>query len=130
VRQIKELEIQGRILLFTGITDEQLAQLYNQALALVYPSLYEGFGLPLLEAMACGCPIVASRIPSTIEVAGDCPAYFELGNRTSLIAALDIVYLEGADSSRITMGLERAAQFSWDKTAKETLALYHYLHDE
>src|SRR4030042_433317 len=75
-QMMRELAIAGQVKLFRDIDDETLCCLYNRALALVYPSIYEGFGVPLLEAMACGCPIVASRIPSTLEVVGDCPIYF------------------------------------------------------
>ena len=113
--------------LLTGIADEELAWLYNQAVALVHPSLYEGFGIPLLEAMACGCPVVASRIPSTVEVAGDIPLYFEPAEPESLPAALDAICSEDGDSKRVKLGLEHVKQYSWDRTARETLEVYRAL---
>jgi len=124
-RLLRELGIEGRVYLLTDVDDEVLCGLYNRAVALVFPSLYEGFGIPLLEAMACGCPIVASRIPSTLEVSGDCPIYFEPTDMDSLRAALDLALAEGRDSARVRAGLERVKLYSWDKAAQQTLEVYH-----
>ncbi len=126
-RILAELEIKDQVVLLSNVDDVSLCHLYNQAAALVYPSLYEGFGIPLLEAMACGCPVVASRIPATIEVAGECPIYFELTETDDLLAALDTALLEGRDSRRARLGLEKVKHFSWDETARRTLDVYHAL---
>ncbi|RLA93582.1 MAG: hypothetical protein DRG83_20765 [Deltaproteobacteria bacterium] len=123
--RLMDLRIKDRVLLFRKVDDESLCNLYNQAIAFVYPSLYEGFGIPLLEAMACGCPIVASRIPSTIEVAGECPIYFEPTEVDDLINALDVVIHEGQNSTRLQAGFERVKRYSWDKTAQQLLNIYH-----
>jgi len=125
--ELKRLKIGERVVHMGYVDDRTLCVLYNRALALVYPSLYEGFGLPLLEAMACGCPIVASRIPSTIEVAGDYPSYFEPGDEESLLAALDKSLIEGRPSPRLTEGVARAKRFSWNDTATQTLTVYRAL---
>jgi len=119
--------IYDRVRLLDKVDDEALCYLYNTAVALVYPSLYEGFGIPLLEAMACGCPVVASRIPSTIEVAGDCPVYFDPGEKEELVLALDKVLSEGRESQRVLAGLERVKDFSWERTAGQTLKVYRSL---
>lgn len=119
-----ELDIHNRVQLLNKVDDEALCLLYNTAAAFIHPSLYEGFGIPLLEAMACGCPIVASRIPSTIEVAGDCPIYCNPGETDNLMLALDKVLSEGRGSQRALAGLERVMNFSWHKTADQTLAVY------
>jgi len=123
-KRLAELGIQGRVHILENITDQILCYLYNKAVGFVYPSLYEGFGIPLLEAMACGCPIVASRIPSTIEVAGDCPICFEPASADELVSAFDVVLSEGRNSERVQAGLERVKTYSWDKTAAETLKVY------
>jgi glycosyltransferase involved in cell wall biosynthesis len=124
---LKELGLQHSVNLLVGLKDETLSVLYTQALAFIYPSLYEGFGIPLLEAMAAGCPIVASRIPSTIEVAGECPIYFDPLDADDLLLALETVASEGRESERTKLGLERVKLFSWEKAAKKTLKLYKTL---
>ncbi len=126
-RYLAELGIRERVHLLPGIDDRRLCLLYNHASAFVYPSLYEGFGIPLLEAMACGCPIVASCIPSTIEVAGPCPIYFEPTSDESLHAALSAALTEGRDSERARLGLERVNRYSWDRTSQQTLETYQAL---
>ena len=126
-RRLAELGIQDCVRLLTDVDNEELCRLYNQAAAFVYPSLYEGFGIPLLEAMACGCPVVASRIPSTVEVAGACPIYFELTELDDLLNAFDVALSEGRNSKRVRIGLEQAKRYSWDKTARRTLEVYHAL---
>jgi glycosyltransferase involved in cell wall biosynthesis len=124
-KYLAESEIQDCAISLTNVDDKELCRLYNLATALVYPSLYEGFGIPLLEAMACGCPIVASRIPSTVETAGECPIYFDPVEIESLLAAFDIALSEGRDSERVQAGTEQVKRYSWDETARRTLEVYH-----
>ena len=123
-KRLVELGIWDRVHLLTDVGDQTLCHLYNQAAAFVYPSLYEGFGIPLLEAMACGCPVIASRIPSTIEVAGECPIYFEATELDDLLNAFDVALSEGRNSDRVQAGLEQVKQYSWDKTARQILEVY------
>ncbi len=122
--RLAELGIRDRVQLLTDVGDETLCHLYNQASAFVHPSLYEGFGIPLLEAMACGCPVVASRIPSTREVGGEIPIYFEPTEVDDLLTAFNIAISEGRNSERVRAGLERARTYSWDRTAAQTLEVY------
>lgn len=114
---LNELTIEGKIVVFDNPEDDVLCDLYNQATALIYPSIYEGFGIPLLEAMACGCLIVASRIPSTVEVAENVPYYFEPGDIDSLTRSLNELVSLDDRKTKIEMGLQRASYFSWEKTA-------------
>jgi len=119
IELIKNNKLEENILLLESVNDDVLCDLYNQATAFIYPSLYEGFGIPLLEAMACGCPVIASKIPSTLEVAGDVPIYFEPGNPKSLLEALDFA-IETDDREKIIAdGLDKASQYSWDKSAED-----------
>ena len=129
-RLLSGLGISRLVELLTDVRDEALCTLYNQAKAFIYPSLYEGFGIPLLEAMACGCPVIASRYPTTVEIAGDCCIYFELDSPDSLIDAFDRAVSEGRDGAKARAGLEHAKRFSWEKTARETLAVYRSLLQE
>ena len=114
-----------RVHLQKHVDDETLCHLYNRAAAFVYPSLYEGFGIPLLEAMACGCPIVASDIPTTREVAGDVPYYFPPTDVESLRDALEQALVEGRPATRVEAGLQRAAAYSWDATTRQLWHAYH-----
>jgi len=106
------------------VDDQTLCILYNHAQALIYPSLYEGFGLPILEAMACGCPIIASNIPSTFEVGGDIPIYFEPTAAESLLDAFEMVLSGAGKEARIHAGLAHVNQYSWDRSAKQTYDIY------
>lgn len=119
-----ELNIENHIKLLTKVTDDNLVELYNLAQAFIFPSLYEGFGIPLLEAMSCGCPVIASRIPSTEEVACELPIYFDPNNIDSFLSAMDLALIEGKDSSRVKLGIEHVKQYSWERTAKLVLDVY------
>lgn len=127
VKTLVQLEIMQKVRLISDVTDSQLCKLYNEAAVFVYPSLYEGFGIPLLEAMSCGCPVVASYIPSTLEVADDNVFYFDPVNCNELQSALLAALESGRKSDKVQAGLNHARKFSWDKCAEQTLAVYHHL---
>jgi len=93
--------------------------------AFVYPSLYEGFGLPILEAMACGVPVVASRGGALEEVAGDAAILVDPLDHAAIAAAIERLLDDAALREAVARkGLDRAAQFSWERTARETLRVY------
>jgi glycosyltransferase involved in cell wall biosynthesis len=109
-----------------GLTPEQdLPKLYSDALAVVYPSYYEGFGLPVLEAMQCGAAVIASRDRAIEEVAGDAAMLLDLSNRQAWVQALTAL-VEQPDQVRALRekALARAAEFSWTKTAQLTREVY------
>jgi glycosyltransferase involved in cell wall biosynthesis len=99
-----------------GVSADELVSLYRRASALVFPSLYEGFGLPPLEAMACGCPVAAADAGSLPEVVGDAAALFDPRDPASIAAGI-LEALARADELR-ERGLARAAGFTWDATAR------------
>lgn len=111
---------------FPGVvSDERLIELYQGARLFVFPSLYEGFGLPLLEAMACGCPVISSNASSLPEVAGDAAILVDPRDAEGLSREMGRVLTdEGLRKELRQAGLARAAQFSWDRTARETIAVY------
>jgi len=108
-----------------GVLPEDLPALYSAARLFVLPSLYEGFGLPVLEAMACGTPVVCSHASSLPEVAGDAALLVEPHDVDGLAAALQRALTDEAlRGGMIERGLAQAARFSWEKAARETLAVY------
>lgn len=121
---INEMGISDRVFSYQNVDDATLCKLYNLAQAFIYPSLHEGFGIPLLEAMACGCPIVASRIPSTLEVAGQIPFYFDPRDTDELQAALAAASEPNSRPERGRAGTAHARGYTWDQTARQFLAGY------
>ncbi len=107
------------------VDDDELAELYTAASCLVFPSRYEGFGLPCLEAMACGCPVAAFRNSSIPEVVDDAAMLVEDGNGEALGNAAVAVIDQRQRWSRL--GLQRARQFSWVRAARETISAYESL---
>jgi len=116
----------AEVVRFPGyVAAEDLPALYSGAEALALPSLAEGFGMPLLEAMACGTPVVASRTTSIPEVAGDAGVLFDPEDVEDIVGALIRVVTDSElRATLVARGLARAAQFTWERTAKETLAVY------
>lgn len=125
---IRQLGFRDGFVVQVSGTDEKLARLYANALCFVYPSLYEGFGLPPLEAMAAGCPVACSNSSSMPEVVNDAGAYFDPAAIDSMRDAIDsVIQDEGLKSRLITKGFENIQQFSWQKCAGETLSIYQKL---
>lgn len=127
-RRVRQLGLDGAVV-FTGyVTDAELVHLYNGATCLVFPSLCEGFGLPVLEAMACGTPVVASRNGSVPEVLGSAGVLWDPARPTELRAALERL-LSNPDlrASLRRQGLERAGEFSWEKSARRARELFSEL---
>ena len=110
------------------MSDEELASLYAGATAFAYPSTYEGFGLPVLEAMAAGAPVVTSSVSSLPEVAGDAAVLVDPYDVRAIRDALASVLADPAQRSELReRGRTRAAAFSWARTVQETLAVLQAL---
>ncbi len=110
---------------FIGGNDHDLARIYRAAAVLVYPSLFEGFGLPPLEAMAHGCPVVAARAGAIPEITGDAALLFEPTDADALGDALTLVLADGDRVAAMrTAGRARAATYTWDRTVAATLDGY------
>ncbi|MDO8589387.1 MAG: glycosyltransferase family 1 protein [Armatimonadota bacterium] len=114
-----------RIIALRGVSRDRLVALYNAAVALVFPSYAEGFGLPIVEAMACGAPVITSTAGSLPEVAGDAALLVDPGNTNGIAQAmLAVLTDERLSRSLRTRGLERARRFSWEETARRMVATY------
>jgi glycosyltransferase involved in cell wall biosynthesis len=113
------------------VPDEEVPGFYNLADALVFPSLYEGFGIPVLEAMACGCPVAASTEVASPEVAGGAALLVDPYDPAAIAEGMRAVVTNSERRARMTKrGTERAAQFSWEATARRTLRLFELLAGE
>jgi len=108
------------------IPDEDLVKLYNLAMVYCQPSHYEGFGIPVLEAMACGCPVVASKEGSLPEIAGDAALYVCAGDVRSIADGIgEAFFNEGCHQELSKQGIIQAQKFSWDKAIDETVEVYN-----
>lgn len=129
--ELAQLQSGEGVLHLEGVQDSELKHLYQGALALIHPSLYEGFGLTLLEAMGSGTPVIASQSASIPEVTGDAACLVDSCQDPAMMQAIrrmetDPVYRSGLRER----GLRRASQFSWRETASKTLALYEKVLSE
>jgi glycosyltransferase involved in cell wall biosynthesis len=119
------LGVGNRILHLGYVERDAVPALYRLAEAMVFPSLYEGFGAPPLEAMACGCPVASSRRASLAEVVGDAAAKLEPESVESIAGALETVSEDEEARSRLrSAGLQRAQEFSWSASAERHTAIY------
>jgi glycosyltransferase involved in cell wall biosynthesis len=125
IATMERLNIRRRVI-FTGfVEDEDLPDLYRGAQMFVYPSLYEGFGLPVLEAMACGTPVITSNRSSLPEVAGDAALLIDPTRPDDLAAAMFAIMSNGALHEELRWkGLARAKEFTWEAVARKTMEVY------
>ena len=124
LEQIDTPELRGRVLCTGYVPQEDLPGLYSLAGVFVYPSVYEGFGLPVLEALACGVPVITTNVSSMPEITGEAAVLLPPNDEQSLVQAL--LDLVNDDRRRVfsALGVQRAAQFTWDATARETVRVY------
>jgi glycosyltransferase involved in cell wall biosynthesis len=122
---VRELGLSGCVIFLGYVPDADMPALYSGATLLAFPSLYEGFGLPVLEAMACGTPVVTSAVSATAEVAGAAALLVDPYNTGAIASAIERLLHDDALRDELrALGLVRSQEFSWERTARETLLLY------
>ncbi|MBD2000699.1 glycosyltransferase family 4 protein [Leptolyngbya sp. FACHB-541] len=121
IAQIDQLNLSAQVKFLNYVDYAELPKVINQAIALVFPSLWEGFGLPVLEAMACGTPVITSNVSSLPEVAGDAAILVNPYEVAEITEAMQTVASDAGVRSQLrSAGLARASQFSWEKTGQRT----------
>ncbi|HLJ68212.1 MAG TPA: glycosyltransferase, partial [Chloroflexota bacterium] len=121
----RRLGLEGRVRVVPRVDEADKPALYRSALLFCFPSAYEGFGLPPLEAMACGAPVLASSATSLPEVTGDAACLLPAGDVGAWARAIRALLESVEARARLReSGLVRAARFSWDRTAEQTAAVY------
>ncbi|MDB9444755.1 glycosyltransferase family 4 protein [Anabaena sp. CS-542/02] len=119
--QVAELGITQQTKFLNYVSYDELPKIIHNAIALVFPTLWEGFGLPVLEAMACGTPVITSNLSSLPEVAGEAAILINPYNRAEITAAMQMIAEDMQMRSHLsTLGINRASQFSWEKTGLAT----------
>jgi glycosyltransferase involved in cell wall biosynthesis len=125
---VQELSLQGKVVLTGKVPDSDLVELYQRAHGFAMPSLYEGFGLPPLEAMACGVPVMSSNRSSLPEVLGDAAVYCDPESEDDMACALEKICRDsGLRKTLVDRGLAHVTQFSWEACARSTLAALQQL---
>jgi len=131
ISKIDELGLQNDISILGYIPEEELPVLYNAADLLVYPSLYEGFGMPVVEAMACGCPVITSNTTSLPEITGMAGIIVDPNNYRELADAISLVIQDSQLKQKMRrQGLEQANFFSWERCAQQTMSIYKQVMQE
>lgn len=122
---IEKFNLQSHVIRPGNLADEELVAFYNLATVYIQPSLYEGFGLPLLQALSCGTPCVSSNAGSLSEVGGDAPIYFDPTSLAQFESEVwEILKNKSLQNKLSRLGLKQAEKFSWSKVAKETKLVY------
>ena len=125
-RKIKEYKLENQLIRPGNIVDDELAAFYNLATIYVQPSLYEGFGLPILQAFACGTPVISSNAGSLPEVGGKAAIYFDPTDLKKFVLLLVEVLRDKSFRYKLSkLGFKQASEFSWKKTINQTVAVYN-----
>lgn len=128
-RTINNLNLKEKVLLGGFVEDEDLPYIYNGASIFVYPSLYEGFGLPPLEALACGIPVITSNLSSLPEIMGKAALLVDPGNEMEIAKTIrKLIFQPKLAKKLASKGPEQAQKFSWEKAAEETLKLFEEVY--
>lgn len=126
LKEIERLGISRTVKVLGYVPSAEMPHLYNLASAMVFPSFFEGFGLPLVEAMACGCPVVCSNVTSCPEVVGDAGIVFDPYSIEDMAEKIWRLWIDEEKKQEMrSKGLERAADFSWENNAMKTVEVYY-----
>ena len=117
--------LKGRFHSYIGVDVKRLNLLYNRAFCLLYPSSYEGFGIPVVEAMKAGCPVVSTNLSSIPEVAGDAALLVDNPDTDSLLEKVNLLFNPVIRENLRIKGFKQASKFSWDRCFEETMTFYH-----
>jgi len=118
-------QVSRNIVFANFVSDEELAELYKNACLYVFPSLYEGFGLPPLEAMACSLPVVSSNASCLPEILGNAALYFNPKDIDDIVDKIEkVLYYQDIRTRLISVGYQRIKKYNWQNTTKETLRVY------
>lgn len=124
--EVERLGLQREILYLGYVPRQEMPLLYAAASFLIFPSLFEGFGLPVLEAMASGCPVACANLTTLPEIAGGAALLFDPYSEGEIAEAARQLIEDGETRQTLRQrGLERSQEFSWEKTARETLQVYY-----
>ncbi len=126
----KKLGIESRVKFLDYVKKEDLPALYSGAIGLIFPSLFEGFGLPILEAQACGCPVLTSNVSSMPEVAGKGGILVNPYSIDDIVKGMEKCQMSNVKSQMIKAGFENVKRFSWENCAKETLKVLEEVVNE
>lgn len=127
---IRELKIEGRVILTNFVSTEDLVKLYNMATLMAFPSLYEGFGLPILEAWRCGTPVLTSNNSSLGEIAKDAAVLVDPATISDITEGLNQALMEFDLDKLLQKGQKRLEQFSWEKVAEKSLEVFQKISQE
>jgi mannosyltransferase len=132
VAELEHLErvLPGRYFKLDNISNEELNELYNYAHSLIYPSIYEGFGIPLLEAMKAGCPVITNRLSSLGEIAGNAALFINDITTIAVAQKLDELADDDLRNKLINRGFDQSAKFTWEKCADETYNFYKEIYSK
>jgi len=128
--QVEEQKIKENIILPGFVSEEEKISLYKNATAFIFPSLYEGFGIPLLEAMSYQCPVLSSFNSSLPEIGGDACLYFDPNNSNDIVEKMNIIVVDkNLSKILIKSGKKRISAFSWNETGKNTLHILQSINE-
>lgn len=121
---IRKLQVREKLIWMPNLSDQELPTVYQNAIALALPSIYEGFGLPLIESMAAGCPVIASKSGPFPELAGEAALFFDPHDESQMENSMEEILKTAVREPLIELGKKRAQHFSWDKSAHQHFESY------